>query len=47
MTERIMIAAGVGAIAAGFGLAAWVLRYEFRAQMRARRRSGYLIGGQQ
>lgn len=35
------------AIVGGFGLAAFILRWEFRAQMRARRYGGFLVGGDQ
>ena len=36
----------LAAIAAAFGVSAWILRWEFRAQMRAARYGGYVIGGE-
>lgn len=35
------------AVALGFGVAAWILRWEFRHQLRKRRHGGFLIGGDQ
>ncbi len=34
------------AIVGGFGIAAFLLRFEFRAQLRARRYGGYVAGGE-
>lgn len=46
MTPGTLIAAGVVAFMVGVGGAAWILRWEFRAQLRARRHGGFLIGGE-
>ena len=39
------LAVAAGASVCGLALAAWILRWEFRAQLRERRRGGFLIGG--
>lgn len=45
MVEHPLGTAAVGTLFS-LGLAAWILRWEFRHQMRARRRGGFLIGGE-
>lgn len=45
MSDGVVIAAGVLAFVVGIGGAAWILRWEIRAQMRERRHGGFLIGG--
>lgn len=44
IAHPLVVAAGVTVFS--LALAAWILRWEFRHQMRARRHGGFVIGGE-
>jgi hypothetical protein len=46
MTPGTLLALGVLAVVVGIGGAAWVLRWEIRAQRRAHRYGGFVVGGE-
>lgn len=44
-SDAFVLGLGLALVVVGLGGAAWIIRWELRAQLRARRHGGFLVGG--